>query len=268
MTHESVELHIERESGPRTYRVPRTPGMTVLDALIAIRERQDPTLVWRHSCRMGICGSCAMTIDGRPGLACNTQIATLPDGPVRLAPLAHLPVLRDLVVDTAAASRARDALGTRLERRDPRETEPGGAGTYRQSDRELTGFLQFAYCIQCAACVAACPTAALDETFPGPMALAGVQRWNADPRDEGAGTRSAALGDALAGCHLAGECSRVCPKGVDPALAIQRLRRSEVLGALGLRRGRGSRLHSEGSPGALPDDAPKAPTRTVLPGER
>ncbi len=205
------------------------PGMTVLEGLHRIREQHDATLAWRHSCRMGICGSCAMVINGAPGLACNTQILQVAGERLRLEPLWNFPVVKDLVTDLQPMFDQHKRLKPYVIRDDldamhERETE------YAQTPDELLDFLQFSYCIKCGACVSACPTVAMDERFPGPMPLTAAHRYNADSRDDGYASRMASVedGHGPAHCHYAGECSRVCPKGVDPAKAIQLMKREAV----------------------------------------
>jgi succinate dehydrogenase / fumarate reductase iron-sulfur subunit len=129
-------------------------------------------------------------------------------------------------------------LQTHLQRNDTDEMEHP-AGEYLQTPEELTRYLQFAYCIKCGACMAACPTLATDPDYLGPMPLAQCQRYCADTRDAGFDNRKQVAGDRHGAfrCHYAGECSRVCPKGVDPARAIQWLKRSLVLDYLRLRKG-------------------------------
>jgi len=232
-------FHPETSAPPRyqDYRVPAAPGMTVLDALVHIKERLDATLAYRSSCRMGICGSCGMFINGFPRLACQTQLHTL-GSLVQVEPLPNYPVVRDVVPDLEPMVRHHTSVRPFLIRKDG-EREPPTA-EYLQTPEELEGYLQFAYCIKCGLCLAACPTVATDPDFTGPQALAQAYRYCADSRDDGLAARRAAL-DSLHGvwrCHLAGACTEACPKGVDPALAIQLLKRLAVATALGLGRRR------------------------------
>jgi succinate dehydrogenase / fumarate reductase iron-sulfur subunit len=211
--------------------------LTVLDGLWRIKEDQDASLAWRASCRMGVCGSCGMMINGRPGLACNTQISELGSTTVAVAPLPNFDILRDLVPDLRTLFDAHGALFPYLLREDEEEQEHPTV-EYWQSVEEMERYLQFSYCIKCGSCVAACPTCATDPVYSGPMALGQAHRYNSDTRDGGFEVRK----EILAGekgpwrCHFAGECSRVCPKGVDPAKAIQLMRRQLVLDYLRLRR--------------------------------
>jgi succinate dehydrogenase / fumarate reductase, iron-sulfur subunit len=217
------------------YRLPLTSGMTVLEGLKTIKETLSPTLAWRSSCRMGVCGSCGMFINGRPRLACNTQIAELGAGIVTVAPLPNFDTIRDLVPDLVPMIDAHAATKPHIIRGDGAEQQQP-TGEFWQSIHQLEEFLQFSYCIKCGCCMAACPTYATDPVYAGPMPLAQAHRYNADSRDGGFTERK----EVLAGergpwkCHFAGECSRVCPKGVDPARAIQLMKRELVLSYLHL----------------------------------
>lgn len=218
------------------YSIDYADGMTVLDALWQIKERHDTALVWRASCRMGVCGSCGMLINGRPRLGCNTQIAELRTTNISVAPLPNFPIVRDLVPDLRSMFDHHTAVLPWIVRHDQSEMEHPTAELY-QSNEELERYAQFSYCIKCACCVAACPTCATDPRYSGPMALTQAHRYNSDTRDDGFARRR----EVLAGeagpwrCHFAGECSRVCPKGVDPAKAIQLMKRELVLDLFGRR---------------------------------
>jgi succinate dehydrogenase / fumarate reductase iron-sulfur subunit len=221
------------------HRLPYTPGMTVLDGLRRLKETVAPGLAWRSSCRMGVCGSCGMFINGRARLACNTQVTELGTNVVMVAPLPNFDTIRDLVPDLRPMFDAHQALMPYVIRDDTQEmSEP--TGEFGQSVHELEQFLQFSYCIRCGCCMAACPTYATDPTYSGPMPLTQAHRYNADSRDGGFAARRPVLAGEAGPwrCHFAGECSRVCPKGVDPARAIQLMKRELVLDYLRLRRER------------------------------
>jgi succinate dehydrogenase / fumarate reductase iron-sulfur subunit len=256
----------ERDAAPyyQNFDVPVRPGMTVLEGLHYIKENLDQSLVWRYSCRMGVCGSCGMLVNGRPTLACNTQILDVATDRLALAPLPNFPILRDLAPDLVPMFEKHLSLkpfivGDEAEINDP-------AGEYYQSPEDLEEYLQFSYCIKCGCCMAACPTLATDARYLGPMPLGQAYRYTADTRDRGRKERFAVAGAKHGAfrCHYAGECSRVCPKGVDPAKAIQHLKRQLVLDYLHLARKRKpcQKLHG---PGALPrnPEIPDAPPFTV-----
>ncbi len=219
----------ERDEHPRwqEFSVTVRPGMTVLEALARIREEQDATLAWRSSCRMGICGSCGMVINGVPRLACNTQVLEIGRRRLRIEPLWNFDIVKDLVADQAPMFDAHAAVQPYLLRDDDHDIAQAGS-ELQQSPEALVDYLQFSCCIKCGLCMAACPTVATDTGYLGPMPLTAAQRYNADSRDQGMVSRRDLL-EAPGGafhCHFAGECSRVCPKGVDPARAIQLLKRN------------------------------------------
>jgi succinate dehydrogenase / fumarate reductase iron-sulfur subunit len=249
----------------KAYAVPVREGMTVLDGLHYIKDNLDPTLAWRYSCRMGICGSCGMLLNGRPGLACNTQILHIADANLTVGPLPNFEIIRDLVPDLFTMFDKHRAVQPHIVRQVESEINDP-AGEFYQSPEQLENYLQFTYCIKCGCCMGACPTLATDARYLGPMPLTAAQRYNADTRDEGRDERSAVTGDAsgVFRCHYAGECSRACPKGVDPARALQLLKRRLVLDYLHLARHRTpcQKLHGPGEGKPLPGLAP-APKRTV-----
>jgi len=228
----------ERDEGPHVeeYIVHVVPGMTVLDGLHQIKHEQDATLAWRFSCRMGVCGSCAMLVNGKPMLTCNTQILDVSDTALTLAPLPNFEVIRDLVPDLNSLFDRHVAVEPYIQRDDKEEMDTP-TGQCFQSPHELETFLQFTYCIKCGCCMAACPGVATDREFLGPMALAQAYRYNKDSRDDGQENRNKAVTSphGVFSCHYAGECSNVCPKGVDPARAIQLMKKELVLGYLKLK---------------------------------
>lgn len=256
-----------RDTAPHyeTYTIDYTPGLTVLEGLWRIKETLAPDLVWRASCRMGVCGSCGMLVNGMARLACNTQISELGTDQLVLAPLPNFNIIRDLVPDLLPMIHTHQDLHPYLVRDDVAEQE-GPTGEYYQSIHDLEQYLQFSYCIKCACCMAACPTVATDPTYAGPMPLGQVQRYNTDTRDSGFAVRK----EVIAGergpwrCHYAGECSRVCPKGVDPAKAIQLLKRQMVLDVFGLRAKKcPSKLVEKPKDAKRRDGIPEAPKPTV-----
>jgi succinate dehydrogenase / fumarate reductase iron-sulfur subunit len=255
------------DSQPRweDYRVTWTTGMTVLDGLKKIKETLSPALAWRSSCRMGVCGSCGMFINGSPRLACNTQLTELGTSLVTVAPLPNFNTIRDLVPDLTPMFDAHAALLPHIMRDDVKEQyEP--TGEFWQSSHEMEQYLQFSYCIKCGCCMAACPTYATDPEYSGPMPLAQSHRYNTDTRDGGFQTRKQVLagGSGPWRCHYAGECSRVCPKGVDPAKAIQIMKRELVLDYLRLLKKK-CPAKVVGPPAGLKrrDGIPDAPPRSV-----
>lgn len=198
---------------------------TVLDALIGVKERQDPTLSLRYSCNMGICGSCAMVINGMPRLACETNIYALDTERITVGPMEAHPLLRDLATDFDDFFAKHKSVKPWLVRKDEEE-KFRAEKEYVQTRSQVDYFLDFANCIKCGLCVDACPVSNTNPGYLGPQALAQAYRYNSDSRDEGEHERLA-LVDSMEGawgCEGAGACSKVCPKGVDPALTIQLLK--------------------------------------------
>jgi succinate dehydrogenase / fumarate reductase iron-sulfur subunit len=224
-------FHPESDEAPRwqNYTVETDASTTILQSLNRIRETQDATLSWRSSCRMGVCGSCMMIVNGKPTFACNTLVHDVDEEAIRLEPLWNFEVVKDLVADIGPALDHHASLKPYIIRDDEKAVFAEDR-ELEQSSEEHLEFMQFSYCMKCCACVAACPTVAMSETFPGPMPLAAAYRYSADSRDDGYEQRKALLEehDSLPHCHYAGECSRVCPRGVDPGKAIQYLKRELV----------------------------------------
>lgn len=200
------------------YSVPCSNDMSVLQALLQIKDEQDGSLSLRWSCRMAICGSCGMMIDGKPRLACQTFVRDLP-GPVRVEALAHFPIERDLVVDLEGFMRKLESVKPYLIPAQPRTL---AEGEYLQTPAQLEMFESFSACINCTLCYSACPQFGLNPDFTGPGALALLHRYNADSRDGGRAERMAVLNaeEGVWSCTAVGYCSEVCPKQVDPANAV------------------------------------------------
>jgi fumarate reductase iron-sulfur subunit len=233
----TVRIRVKRyqpEGGAKSYyqeyEVPYTRGMVVLDALNYIKDNMDGSLTYRWSCRMGICGSCGALVNGVPRLTCATFLSSLRQ-PVTVEPLNNFPVIKDLVVNI-------DDFMEKLVRIQPwivRERErPIEEGEYRQTPEEMERYHQFSLCINCGLCYAACPVYAADKGFIGPAAAALGYRYYLDSRDEGGSRRLEILteGAGAYDCTFVGECSAVCPKGVDPALALQRIKLESAMNIL------------------------------------
>jgi len=193
-------------------------GPMVLDALIKIKNEVDPTLTFRRSCREGICGSCSMNMNGRNGLACTTAMEDL-SGEIRITPLPHMEVIKDLVPDFtqfyAQYASIRPWLQTVT-------TTPSGKERLQSPEQreKLDGLYE---CILCACCSTACPSYWWNsDQFLGPAILLQAYRWLADSRDEMTGERLDDLEDPfrLYRCHTIMNCANVCPKGLNPAKAI------------------------------------------------
>jgi fumarate reductase iron-sulfur subunit len=226
---ETISLEVLRYS-PETdaepsfqrYDVPLRKDWVVLDALNYIKDKVDGSLTFRWSCRMGICGSCGMMVNGEPKLTCATFLSKYAKegAPVRVQPLRYFPVIRDLVVEVSDFMTKLQSVKPWLIRG---EEKPTSEGEYLQTPDQLDRYKQFSMCINCMLCYAACPVYGLDPVFIGPAAIALAQRYNMDSRDEGANERMDILAqhEGIWGCTFVGECTQVCPKHVDPAGAIQ-----------------------------------------------
>ena len=213
----------DTDGAPRMqeYKIPLRSDWAVLDGLNYVKDHIDGTLSFRWSCRMGICGSCGMTVNGDPTLTCGAFLTDYAPGPVRIEPLTNFPVIRDLVVDIDDFMRKLPTVKPWL----VREDEPTFPDVeFLQTPAEMDAYKQYSMCINCMLCYAACPVYALEPEFLGPAAIALAQRYNLDSRDQGAHQRLDVLAtdEGVWACTYVGECSTACPKGVDPAGAIQR----------------------------------------------
>jgi succinate dehydrogenase / fumarate reductase iron-sulfur subunit len=214
----------DSDENPRidTYRVDlESCGPMVLDALIKIKNEIDPTLTFRRSCREGVCGSCAMNIDGGNTLAC-TDIS----GSAAIYPLPHVPVVKDLVPDLSNFYAQYAAIGPYLQ---TKTAEPERERRQSQEERaKLDGLYE---CILCACCSTSCPSYWWNsERYLGPAALLQSYRWIADSRDEMKGERLDNLEDPfrLYRCHTIMNCAQTCPKGLNPARAIGEIKQLMV----------------------------------------
>ena len=194
------------------FNVPVHQGMTVLDGLHYIKQELDSTLAVRYSCRMGVCGSCGMLLNGKPSLACNTQILHIAKDRLTLASLPNFEIIRDLVPDLHPMFNKHISIHPHTIREDKEEMLNPSGELYQHPD-ELTEYLQFTYCIKCGLCMAACPTMATDPEYLGPQPLAQAYRYNTDTRDNGFLVRRQEVSGANGAfrCHYAGECSNVWP---------------------------------------------------------
>ena len=209
-----------------TYWVDRAAcGPMVLDALIKIKNEIDPTLTFRRSCREGICGSCSMNIDGLNTLACVKAIDDV-RGAVKIYPLPHLQVVKDLVPDMTNFYAQLQSIEPWLQTVTP--TPPHERKQAPADRARLDGLYE---CILCACCSTACPSYWWnDDRFLGPAALLQAYRWIADSRDEGTGDRLDNLEDPfrLYRCHTIMNCTKTCPKHLNPAKAIAEIKKLMV----------------------------------------
>jgi succinate dehydrogenase / fumarate reductase, iron-sulfur subunit len=201
-------------------------GPMVLDALIQIKAAIDSSLTFRRSCREGICGSCAMNINGINRLACTTSMKDLP-AEIRIYPLPHMPVVKDLVPDLSNFYAQYASVKPWLQARTPAPPDHERL----QSKEEQEQIDRPAACILCACCSTACPSYWWNsERFLGPAALLAAYRWIIDSRDEATGERLDELEDPfrLYRCHTIMNCTDVCPKDLNPAKAIAEIKKMLV----------------------------------------
>jgi succinate dehydrogenase / fumarate reductase, iron-sulfur subunit len=202
-------------------------GPMVLDALIKIKNEVDTTLTFRRSCREGICGSCSMNIDGTNTLACLKPIDEV-SGDVRIYPLPHMPVIKDLVPDLTHIYAQYRSIKPWLQTETPQP--PDREQAQSEAEREkLDGLWE---CILCFCCSTSCPSYWWNgERYLGPAILLQAYRWIADSRDENTGERLDALEDPfrLYRCHTIMNCTKTCPKGLNPAKAIAEIKKLMVM---------------------------------------
>jgi len=222
ITLEVTRYRPEEETEPtfQSFEAPFRTDWVVLDALNYIKDKLDGSLSYRWSCRMGVCGSCGMMVNGEPKLTCATFLSDYLPGPVRVEPLQYFPVVRDLVIEMTDFMVKLKSIKPWIIREDEK---PLSEGEFLQTPEQLDNYKQFSMCINCMLCYAACPVYGLDQHFIGPAAIALAQRYNMDSRDQGANERLDILSqhEGIWGCTFVGECTKVCPKNVDPAGAIQ-----------------------------------------------
>ena len=230
ITIEILRYRPEQDQEPsfQTYEVDYRDDWLVLDAINHIKDTIDGTLSYRWSCQMGICGSCGMMINGVPKLSCATFLRDYWPGAIKVEPLANFPIERDLVI-------VMDDFIGKLTSVKPwiirEEEQLLSEGEYLQTPAELARYKQFTLCINCMLCYSACPVYANDPGFLGPAAIALAQRYNLDSRDQGRAQRQEALAteEGIWACTYVGPCTTVCPKGVDPAGAIQQAKLSTAM---------------------------------------
>lgn len=210
----------------KTYRAPRLPNQTVLDVVTWIQRHRAPDLSYRFSCRVGMCGSCAMTVNGAPRWTCRTHVKEVARGrQLELAPLRNLPVIKDLVCDMADFFRKWQRAGGRFH---------GGRGRHdavaavTAADPRRAAADAAIECINCAACYAACDVVAWNPDYLGPAALNRAWTLVNDARDTAEAQRLRAIADAGGGCqhcHSHHNCAQYCPAQLSPARAIAGLKR-------------------------------------------
>lgn len=218
----------EKDKKPyiRTYRFAIKTNWTVLDCLNEIKWRHDGTLAFRRSCRSGICGSCAMNVNGRNMLACETQVGDLKKKTITIKPLTYFEIIKDMVVDF-------DSFFYGIKSVKPylipgRQALKNHERIQSRKEREkIDGLYE---CILCGACTSSCPSFWYNDKYIGPAALLKVYRYTADSRDDGKGERYPIINtkNGLWRCHTIFNCVEACSKNLNPTEAIQQLKRNII----------------------------------------
>ncbi|MEH6516122.1 MAG: succinate dehydrogenase/fumarate reductase iron-sulfur subunit [Halioglobus sp.] len=213
---------VDEEPWMQLYEVPYTDDTSILEALQFIEDELDPSLSFRWSCRMAICGSCGFMVNGVPKLGCNTFLRDYSS--LQVAALANFPIERDLVSDISDFVAKLETVKPYLIRNEPSEQNGSQpiVEAFTQTPAQQSRYQQFSDCINCGLCYAACPQFGRNSEFLGPAALALAHRYNEDSRDQGSQQRMPFLNaeEGVWSCTFVGYCSEVCPKSVDPAAAI------------------------------------------------
>jgi len=218
---EVLRYHPEKDKEPhkQVFDVPFTDDMSVLQGVQYIKDYLDGSLSFRWSCRMAICGSCGMMINGEPSLSCQTFLRDYYPARVRVEALSHFPIERDLVINMEGFIEKLESIQPYIIPKEPRTL---AQGEYLQTPEQLNAYEQFSSCINCLLCYAACPQFGLNSSFIGPAATALLHRYNVDSRDGGKAERMELINseEGVFNCTAVGYCSEVCPKHVDPANAV------------------------------------------------
>jgi fumarate reductase iron-sulfur subunit len=216
----------------QTYVVPRSDKQTVLDVVTYIQRRLDPTLSYRFACRVGMCGSCAMTVNGKPRWTCRASVERVAEaGSLELRPLRNMPVIKDLAVDMTGFfekwQEAKGRFAPTTTRHDPIAVVPPASPARQAADAGIE-------CINCGICVAACDVVAWDPAYQGPAALNRAWTLQNDVRDGDHQGRLEAVTRASGClvCHSMGSCARHCPNSLNPTASIAGLKRLAVKAAL------------------------------------
>lgn len=228
---------------PETFEIEWTYDMSILDALGVIKDNLRPELAYRWSCRMEVCGSCGMVVNGEPKLACSTFVRDYVNkaankspankaqsegfGDIVIGAMDNFPIEKDLVVDTEPFIKKLESVSPYIISKNPRALRDK---ENLQTPKQLAKYKQYTMCINCMLCYQACPQVGLNADFLGPAASALAHRYNLDSRDDGAKIRFKMLNEenGIWPCTFVGYCSDVCPKQVDPAGAIQQAKAQGV----------------------------------------
>jgi len=217
------------------YEVPSRENQTVLDAVTEVQRRHAPDLAYRFACRVGVCGTCAMSVNGQPRWTCRTHVRRVAErGTITVEPLRSLPRIKDLVCDLEPFLDKWDRAGGRFEGKADRQDPPAAVDPASPERAEADAATQ---CINCAVCYAACDMVAADPDYLGPAALNRAWTLVNDSRAANASdVRRRALAEGGCGsCHTHGACAEACPLGLDPSRSIAGLKRTSLWSLLGWR---------------------------------
>jgi fumarate reductase iron-sulfur subunit len=229
----SVEIWRGKDEGRfETYEVPHRGSQTVLDVVTFVQRNLEPALAYRFSCRVGVCGSCAMTVNGRPRWTCRTHVSKVAsEGKLRIEPLANLPRIKDLAADLTEFftkwQRARGRFVGTKTRHDPMSEVSSESASRKTIDAGIE-------CINCAVCYSACDVVGWDDNYVGPAALNRAWTlWNDDRDGDRAGVLSAVSeSGGCHACHSHGSCVEHCPVGINPTKGIAGLKRASLIALL------------------------------------
>ncbi len=209
----------------RSYEVPRQESQTVLDVVTYVQRNLDASLAYRFACRVGMCGSCAMTVNGRPRWTCRTHVSKVDDGGrIEIGPLANLPVVKDLATDMTRFFEKWQQAEARFV---PSKTREDGIETIKPTTAGRIAIDEAIECINCGVCYAACDTVRWNEEYLGPAALNRAWTLVNDERDAGNASRLKAISarGGCQACHSHQSCEQHCPKALNPTAAIAGLKR-------------------------------------------
>ena len=214
-----------------SFDIPYVEDWSMLDALEYIKDELDSSLAYRWSCRMAVCGSCGMVINGTPKLGCETFLRDYYPNAIKVEPLANFPIEKDLVVDAEDFINKLESVKPYIinamekplaEGADKQSPQKVAEAANQQTPKQMGLYKQFSMCINCMLCYSACPQMGLNPLFTGPAVIALGHRYNLDSRDDGYEQRTEVIQgkNGVWACTFVGYCSEVCPKNVDPAAAI------------------------------------------------
>lgn len=213
-----------------TFRVGLEPKMSVLDAVCVIQRTQDPSLAFRYSCRVGMCGTCSMRVNGKNRWTCRTQVDALGSDEITLEPLPHYPVIRDLAVDMKPFVERYRRIKPHFVPADPDARDFARIAPHSAERRDIDAHVE---CITCGNCFGECSLVETNDAYLGPAALNRAFVLNRDSRDGAEAERLSLINghEGVWGCHTQFNCGEVCPMGISPTRAIQKLKRREVVHA-------------------------------------